>query len=516
MKQILSCRLLGCVVAAVMIALLSQSAYAHTLWIQSSRCKVQEGLSKPMFFGWGHHIPLDDAISGNKLRYIKVLDPMGSSKDVKIRQEKSLQSYLIKYDQVGTYCLAAETNPGYYSVYRDKDGKTHHATKPKNDLPEAEDIRLSLLTLQSTKAYVVCEEPSDNVPGPVGFQLELIPVQDPTKMKPGDELHLEVFFKGKRFEGKGEWVATYNGYSTAGEDYYHKETEVEGGKFVVPITRAGIWFIRFSFKTKASGADALKCDHLNYKTTITFQVSEHGKGAHHEEVKTFKVKGASFRMIYVPSDTFMMGSPSDEQGHKPEEIQHRVTLTRGFWIGRTEVIQELYEAVMEKNPSYHRGADLPVENVSWNDAVAFIRRLNDLVLDGKFNLPTEAQWEYACRAESKGAYCFGNDRTRLDQYAWLGDNTHSKVRLKPVATKKPNAWGIYDMHGNLWEWCRDWYGEYPGGPVTDPLGPSSGREKVCRGGSWFSGKGGVRCADRDHVPPDYTSTSLGFRLVWSP
>ncbi len=273
MSQVLSHRLLGCIVAAVMMALLSQSAYAHTLWIQSSRYKVKKGLAKPMFLGWGHYLPLDDAISGNKLRYIKVFDPVGRSREIATREEKSLHSYLIKYDQVGTYCLAAETKPGYYSIYRDKDGKTHHAAKPKADLPEAEHIRFSVLTVQSTKAYVVCEKPSDRAPAAIGLLLELMPVHDPTKLKPGDELHLEVLFNGKRFKGKGKWVATYNGYSTAGEDYYHKETEIEGGRFKVPITRPGIWFVRFFFKTKPSGEQALKCNHLNYKTTLVFLVS---------------------------------------------------------------------------------------------------------------------------------------------------------------------------------------------------------------------------------------------------
>ena len=277
MNQILSRRLLGFVVAAIMMASLSGSVYAHTLWIQSSRYSVKKSLAKPMFFGWGHYIPLDDAISGNKLRYIKVFDPAGHCKDVEIKKEKSLHSYLIEYDQAGTYCLAAETNSGYYTVYKDKDGKTHHATKPKSDLPEAKHIQLSVLTVQSTKAYVVCEEPSDKVPGPAGFQLELFPFQSTTKLKPGDELSLEVFFKGRRFEGKGKWAATYNGYSTAGEDYYYKETEVDGGKFAVPITRPGIWFVRFTFKIKSSGEDALKCNHLNYKTTLVFQVSEDAK-----------------------------------------------------------------------------------------------------------------------------------------------------------------------------------------------------------------------------------------------
>ncbi|MBW1613373.1 MAG: formylglycine-generating enzyme family protein [Deltaproteobacteria bacterium] len=242
----------------------------------------------------------------------------------------------------------------------------------------------------------------------------------------------------------------------------------------------------------------------------------HAELPYHMGVKIFKVNGVTFQLLYVPPGTFMMGSPSNEEGHKAEEIQHEVAITKGFWIGRTEVTQELYQVIMGKNPSYYKGPNFPVENVSWNDSVKFIHRLNDLLPDGHFNLPSEAQWEYTCRAGSKGAYCFGNDGAKLDQYAWLGDNTHGKIRLQPVATKKPNAWGIYDMHGNLWEWCVDWYGEYPIRALSDPSGPPSGSEKVCRGGSWFSGKGGVRCADRDHAPLDYTSTSVGFRLIWTP
>ena len=276
MSQVLTRRLLGCVVAAVVIVVLSQSVYAHTLWIQSSRYRVKKGLSKPMLLGWGHYLPVDDAISGKKLRYIKVFDPQGRNREIEIKKEKSLHSYLINYNQAGTYCLAAETNPGYYTVYRDKVDKIHHATKPKNELAGAKNITLSVLASQSTKAYVVCREPSeqtpDQTPRPVGLQLELMPLQDLAGMKPGDDLQLEVLFKGKRFEGKGKWAATYNGYSAAAGEYFYQETEVEGGRFIVPITRPGIWFICFTIEKKASGEEALKCDNLRYKSTLVFQV----------------------------------------------------------------------------------------------------------------------------------------------------------------------------------------------------------------------------------------------------
>jgi len=184
--------------------------------------------------------------------------------------------------------------------------------------------------------------------------------------------------------------------------------------------------------------------------------------------------------------------------------QHRVTLTRGFWLLETEVTQTMWESVMGNNPSYFKGSNLPVETVSWHDCQDFVNKLNGLSVSPsgfRFSLPTESQWEYACCAGTTSAYCFGDDWEELERYAWFSghkdydewknseeykNKTFSKwgKTTHAVGLKKPNAWGLCDMHGNVCEWCSDWYGDYPTGSVTDPLGASAGSYRVHRGGSW--------------------------------
>ena len=147
-----------------------------------------------------------------------------------------------------------------------------------------------------------------------------------------------------------------------------------------------------------------------------------------------------------------------------------------------------------------------MEQVSWDDVQEFIRRLNATVGEERYRLPTEAEWEYAARAGTSGDR-YGN----VDAIAWCGDN--SRWRTHPVGRKAPNAWGLYDMLGNVWEWTQDWYGDYPGGSVTDPRGPVSGSGRVCRGGSWYSNAGGCRASDRHYYSPGHRGSGLGFRLL---
>ncbi len=192
-------------------------------------------------------------------------------------------------------------------------------------------------------------------------------------------------------------------------------------------------------------------------------------------VKT--INGVQFAFRWCPPGSFIMGSPENETGHLPHENQHKVTLTKGFWLMETEVTQAQWKAVMGDNPSVFKGDNLPVEYVNWTDCQAFCQKSTSLGLPLK--LPTEAQWEYACRAGTTGA--FAGD---LDAIAWYLSNSYAQTH--PVATKKPNAWGLYDMHGNVWEWCADWVAEYPNGAVIDPAGPSQGTVRVGRGGGWFS------------------------------
>jgi len=222
------------------------------------------------------------------------------------------------------------------------------------------------------------------------------------------------------------------------------------------------------------------------------------------------------KFVLMPAGTFMMGSPSDEDGRDDDERRHRVTISQPFYMQTTEVTQGQWRAVMGNDPSHFNscGDNCPVEQVSWDDVQAFIRRLNNREGAGRYRLPTEAQWEYACRAGSTTRFCFGDDESRLGDYAWYDRN--SGRRTHSVAQKKPNAWGLYDMHGNVWEWCADWYDAYPSGHVTDPTGPSSGSDRVYRGGSWLGYARLCRSAIRVNYTPGDRNDFLGFRLTRTP
>jgi formylglycine-generating enzyme required for sulfatase activity len=236
--------------------------------------------------------------------------------------------------------------------------------------------------------------------------------------------------------------------------------------------------------------------------------------------ETITVNGVAFKMVNVKAGTFMMGSPAGESGRNDDERQHRVTLTRNYWMGETEVSQALWRAVMGNNPSSFSncGGDCPVEQVSWDDCQAFIRKLNQLVPGGGFRLPTEAEWEYAARAGSTTAFAnggiselkCGND-ANLNAMGWYCGNV--KKRTHSVAQKQANRWGLYDMHGNVYEWCQDWYGNYPSGSVTDPTGSSSGFSRVNRGGGWRDDARLCRSADRYGLTPGGRVDALGLRLA---
>ena len=226
--------------------------------------------------------------------------------------------------------------------------------------------------------------------------------------------------------------------------------------------------------------------------------------------QTFTVNGVQFTMVAVEGGTFTMGATS-EQGSdacENEKPAHKVTLS-DYYIGQTEVTQALWEAVMGSNPSGHKGDNLPVELVSWNDCQEFIQKLNQLT--GKqFRLPTEAEWEYAARGGRKSRgykYAGGND---IGSVAWYCDN--SGTGTHPVATKQANELGIYDMSGNVWEWCSDWYGDYQSSSQSDPQGPSSGFFRVYRGVSYYGDAGDCRVSYRNGITPDYFNFDLGLRL----
>jgi formylglycine-generating enzyme required for sulfatase activity len=218
--------------------------------------------------------------------------------------------------------------------------------------------------------------------------------------------------------------------------------------------------------------------------------------------------------VYVKPGSFMMGSPANESGRYDDETQHRVTLSKGFYMQTTEVTQGQWRAIMGSSPSRFSncGDDCPVEKVSWTDIQEFISKLNQIEVGSKYRLPTEAEWEYAARAGSTARFCYGDDEGRLSEYAWYSGNSGDKTH--PVAQKQPNAWGLYDMHGNVYEWCQDWYDKnYPSGNVTDPTGPSSGSLRVLCGGSWSSLAEFCRSAIRYGKFPVTRNLYLGFRLA---
>ena len=221
------------------------------------------------------------------------------------------------------------------------------------------------------------------------------------------------------------------------------------------------------------------------------------------------------RFVAIPPGNFLMGSPKGIGGDD-EHPQHRAEISRAFLLGVTEVTQAQWQTIMGSNPSKFKGSQLPVENISWNDARKFIHRLNAKEDTNKYRLPTEAEWEYACRAGSDGKWTFGNDENRLKDYAWYEAN--SGGRTHPVGGKRPNAWGLYDMHGNAREWCQDWYDSdfYQQSPSRDPQGPASGSSRAIRGGSWFYDPSYARCAYRFGVNPVFTSYGVGFRLARTP
>ena len=224
--------------------------------------------------------------------------------------------------------------------------------------------------------------------------------------------------------------------------------------------------------------------------------------------------GVSIEMVKVEAGSFDMGAtPEMKNPYSDEKPVHRVKLTNGYYIGKYEVTQALWKAVMGSNPSMFKGDSLPVENVSWKDCQNFVSKLNSMTRR-KFRLPTEAEWEYAARGGNMSrGYKYSGSNT-LGEVAWCYDSK-SGYKTHTVGTKQPNELGIYDMSGNVWEWCQDWYDQYSESSQNNPTGAASGAERVCRGGAWGSLAVSCRSSERDRCTPTYSCDNLGLRLILS-
>jgi formylglycine-generating enzyme required for sulfatase activity len=233
----------------------------------------------------------------------------------------------------------------------------------------------------------------------------------------------------------------------------------------------------------------------------------------------FRYRGVRQQLRWIPPGEFLMGSPETEKERYDDETQHPVILTQGFWLADTACTQALWQAVMGDNPSHFKGDERPVEQVSWDDVQSFIGKLNELAPDVNFRLPTEAEWEYACRAGTPTPFWFGEQITS-EQVNYDGNYPYAggkkgQYREETVDVKALpcNDWGLYQMHGNVWEWCSDWYGDYPTDTAIDPLGAAMGEGRVLRGGGWANVGGLARSADRLRGVPARRLDALGFRLA---
>ena len=240
------------------------------------------------------------------------------------------------------------------------------------------------------------------------------------------------------------------------------------------------------------------------------------------KTRTFDLgNGVNMEMVLIPAGTFIMGSPESEAERSDDETQHQVTISKPFYMGKYPVTQAQWQQVMGNNPSHFKGDKLlPVENVSWDETQAFCQKLKEIT-QAPFGIPTESQWEYACRAGTNTPFHFGSElngrQANCDGNVPYGTDSEGPYLEKttPEGKYQANAWGLYDMHGNVWEWCSDWYGEYPAGSLTNPSGPATGSDRVSRGGCWINGAVDCRSAFRSWFVPSNRSIVLGFRVAMS-
>ena len=244
-------------------------------------------------------------------------------------------------------------------------------------------------------------------------------------------------------------------------------------------------------------------------------------GYANEEITVDLPGGATMVFVWIEPGSFTMGSPSSESGRDSYEgPRHKVMITRGFWLGKFEITQGQWQSVMGTTP--WSGKDFvkanpthPAVHISWEDMQAFVHVLNEAAEDSLYRLPTEAEWEYACRAGTTTPWSFGDDESQIEAHAWYYDNAWG-VGMKyaqPVGMKLPNPWGLYDMHGNVWEWCRDWFGSYSFITQINPTGPKTGLDRIYRGGNFINYTQQARSAHRAGDASDVRNDYIGARLL---
>ena len=233
-----------------------------------------------------------------------------------------------------------------------------------------------------------------------------------------------------------------------------------------------------------------------------------------ETTEIFTSPFTSIEFVLVPPGEFEMGSPSKEGVKFPNEYPtHKITIKQSFYMGKSSVTQKQWKKIMGKNPAHFKGEDRPVEMVSWIEVQKFVKKLNEKEHTDKYRLPSEAEWEYACRAGTQTKYSFGDDESKLNEYAWYAENSGGQTH--PIAQKKPNPWGLYDMHGNVWEWVQDnWHENYNRSPSDGSAWETKeDSHQVSRGGSWYCNANLCRSASRFRRDPENHISNLGFRLL---
>jgi len=352
---------------------------------------------------------------------------------------------------------------------------------------------------------------------------------------PEDFIYLENTFSQEIKRNENVWFIGKK------RDWYVPLNSMAGGVIQPPDDISGIMLVKISagIEPGTSGAPLFSekgiagliiRDNEDNSTAISIQtVKKFVESVNYpwgkKSVKSKKFKNSiGMNFVLIPAGSFMMGSPENEPGRDNDEKQHSVTLIQDYYMQTTEVTQGQWKAVMGNNPSYFKdcGDDCPVEKVSWNDVQTFLKKLNRMDSGYSYRLPTEAEWEYAARAGTTSPFAFGNclstnDTNYNGKYPLTGC-TKGKYRKKtiPVGSLRKNVWGLFDMHGNVYEWCQDWYGEYSKGRVINPAGPNTGSDRVFRGGSWYDLGRGCRSAGRRYMTdPGGANWRLGFRLCAS-